>query len=70
MPESTHNIPLDDLMKDPRVQNYLRKREREIKIHYRDTAKNYHLQIWLLSCMAPPLPLRSNSQVTIMITTT
>ncbi len=50
---STQNITLGELVEDLRVQEYLRKREREIKIQYRDYAKNYHSQItschaWLL----------------------
>ncbi len=50
MPRSIQNISLDDLMQDPRVQNFLRKREREIKVEYRDRSRSYHSQIF--SCHA------------------
>ena len=53
MPISTQDIPLNDLMQDLRVKEYLGRREREIRKEYMSYYKNYHSQItschaWLL----------------------
>ena len=50
MPLSTQNIPLNDIMQDLRVKEYMGKREREIRKEYINYYKNYHSQI--TSCHA------------------
>lgn len=53
MPINTQNIPLNDIMQDLRVKEYMGRREREIRKEYMNYYKNYHSQItschaWLL----------------------
>ena len=45
-----NNIPLDEILQDARVKEYMRKRERGIKKYYMDYSKDYHSQI--TSCHA------------------
>ena len=53
MPINTQNIPLNDIMQDLRVKEYMGRREREIRKEYMNYYKNYHSQIsschaWLI----------------------
>jgi predicted transcriptional regulator len=50
---NTQNIPLNDIVEDLRVKEYLGRKEREIRKEYMNYYKNYHSQIsschaWLL----------------------
>lgn len=55
MPESTRDIPLSDLVKDPRVNEFINRRAREIAKLNIAKFSNNHSQI--LSCHAWLLPL-------------
>lgn len=50
MPLSTQNIPLNDIMQDLRVKEYMGRKEREIRKEYMNYYKDYHSQIF--SCHA------------------